>query len=257
MTRNLSASPRADHRDAARRARTVRGEWILAHVYRHVTSADAMARNVVRARGLAAYLPAGAFEAYGYRHADGGALWIRYVEGEEPVPDLPETMTVRVRYDGDGPGYEGVGILTVTVRALCPQCGGPRGTAIRPHVFRADGDTFEVDVWDNPCGHVDMYDAIVREARRFEASRSLPAAAPAPEVSEPVRLLIEAADARQIHHAKTAAHLLTQAGHTAEAEAVLAEVKARHGHMSARQAIAFLSQRPAAEGTARTARGDR
>lgn len=245
MSRNFCSSPRADHQDAARRARRARGQWVLAHVYRDVSTAHAMTHHVVGPRPLAAYTPRGAFEAYAYRHADGGALWVRYVEGGEPVPALPATMTVRVRHDGDGPGYEGVGILTVTVPARCPQCGGPRGTdTIRRHVFRADGETHSVDVWSNPCGHVDLYDEVVRESQRVpDRPAPAPPAVPAGDVPETVRLITEAADAREIVHAKSAAHLLARHGHQAEADLILAEVRARHGHMSARQAAVLLAER--------------
>ncbi|MFG3510197.1 hypothetical protein ACGF5F_32395 [Streptomyces sp. NPDC047821] len=78
----------------------------------------------------------------------------------------PITMTVRVCDRGTGRGYVGVAIRTVTIAATCPQCGGPRGTdTVRNHNFHEDGEWLSVDRWTNPCGHVDMYSAVLREAR--------------------------------------------------------------------------------------------
>lgn len=75
------------------------------------------------------------------------------------------TMTVRVRDDGPGPGYTGVSVRTVTISDRCPACGGPRGKdTVRGHNFRVDGDWFNVDRWDNPCGHVDYYANVLAEA---------------------------------------------------------------------------------------------
>ena len=54
-------------------------------------------------------------------------------------------------------------IITVTIADTCPTCGGPRG-APQPHRFHEDGDWYTVDVWQNPCGHVDMYDDVLAEA---------------------------------------------------------------------------------------------
>lgn len=79
------------------------------------------------------------------------------------------TMTVRVCDRGSGRDYVGVRIRTVTVSDRCPSCGGPRGVdTIRNHNFHEDGDWLSVDRWTNPCGHVDMYDAVLREARDME-----------------------------------------------------------------------------------------
>ena len=76
------------------------------------------------------------------------------------------TMTVRVCDRGSGRDYVGVTIRTVTVSDRCPQCGGPRGVdTIRNHNFHEDGEWLSVDRWTNPCGHVDMYSAVLAEAR--------------------------------------------------------------------------------------------
>ena len=55
-------------------------------------------------------------------------------------------------------------ITAVTVDWVCPVCGGPRG---EPHGYNwiEDGDGYHCDRWENPCGHVDYYDAMIGEAK--------------------------------------------------------------------------------------------
>ncbi|WNI20316.1 hypothetical protein [Actinacidiphila sp. ITFR-21] len=233
-----------DHPAVAAAARAERGTWFLAAVYGTMASARTVVRRVPRAEQVPSYAPAGSFEAYAALHSDGYAVWVRYVAGDDPVPALPETMAVRVCDRGPGPGYSGVCIVTVTVRALCPTCGGPRGVdTVRNHRFHEDGDWYSVDVWDNPCGHVDSYAVVLREARS-----PVP---PAPVVrsadfercdrrAEAVALIITAADQRRVHHAMQAAQVLDENGHQEAGDLIRAEIKARHGHMSARQAAGFL-----------------
>ena len=65
-------------------------------------------------------------------------------------------------------GHPGGGrpiVRTVTISAVCPRCGGPRGE-VRGLNTCDDGEYYYVNVWDNPCGHVDSYAAILAEARR-------------------------------------------------------------------------------------------
>jgi len=83
------------------------------------------------------------------------------------MSDATMTVTVRdraaeARYWGRGLG--GVILRTVTIAASCPRCGGPRG---KPRVVRGceDGEYYWVHTWDNPCGHVDDYPAVLAEAR--------------------------------------------------------------------------------------------
>ena len=51
----------------------------------------------------------------------------------------------------------------VKISNVCPVCNKPRG-----HVFKGfsyDGsERFEVDCWNNECGHVDMYNRVYEEA---------------------------------------------------------------------------------------------
>lgn len=233
-----------DHPAVAAAARAERGTWFLAAVYGTLASAQTVVRRLPRAVELPSYEPAGDFEAYAARHDDGHAVWVRYIGGDEPLPALPETTTVRVCDRGTGPGYSGVAIVTVTVRALCPRCGGPRGfDTIAPHRFHEDGDWYTVDRWQNRCGHVDSYCAVLREAR---------SETPAPPVArsadyerhhrfaEAIELIRAAAAERRVHHAKQAAQLIDASGHGDAGDLIRAEIKARHGHMSALQAAGFL-----------------
>lgn len=84
-----------------------------------------------------------------------------------PAGDAPEpgaTMTVRV-VDRSGWGRSGAypAIRQVTISARCPACGGRRGTP-RNHNFHEDGEWLSCDRWDNLCGHVDRYEAVLAEA---------------------------------------------------------------------------------------------
>lgn len=77
------------------------------------------------------------------------------------------TMTVRIRDRaaeapwGSGPNRPV--IRTVTIAATCPRCGGPRGTP-RNLNQHDDGEWYSTHVWDNPCGHVDAYADVAKEA---------------------------------------------------------------------------------------------
>jgi hypothetical protein len=89
-----------------------------------------------------------------------------YQEGEDPVND--ETMTVTVR-DTSVEAPWGYGLFRpvtrpVTISAFCPTCGERRGTP-RKQRNAEDGVSWWTDVWDNPCGHNDMYTSVILEAR--------------------------------------------------------------------------------------------
>lgn len=232
-----------DHSAATFQAREERGHWVLAALYPSSASGKTVARRVPSADMMPAYEPAGAYEAYAARHTDGWALWVRYVAGDEPVPVLPDRMSVRIRHDGDGPGYSGVGIITVTISTRCPQCGGPRGFhTVIAHRFHHDGDWYVADRWANNCGHVDMYDAVLAESREV----LLPlVAAPVPLPDSPAKdspagLILAAAKGRRGMHAQQAARLIEVHGHVEEAERIRAELRSRKGHMSAKQAADLL-----------------
>lgn len=81
----------------------------------------------------------------------------------------PRTMTVIVRDHQTEKAWWGRGgpwspvLRTVTIDAVCPQCGGPRGE-VRGHNQYEDGVSFHVNVWNNPCGHIDYYGEVILEA---------------------------------------------------------------------------------------------
>jgi hypothetical protein len=63
------------------------------------------------------------------------------------------------------PEHEGVDGISVTLNWTCPQCGGPRGEVYKTRSY--DGSRIlHCDGWLNPCGHVDKYSDVVREALR-------------------------------------------------------------------------------------------
>ncbi len=79
-----------------------------------------------------------------------------------------DTMTVKVRDRAaeeklwGGPGYRII-IRTISISAFCPRCGGRRGEP-RGLNQMEDGESYHVNIWDNPCGHEDNYRAVIVEA---------------------------------------------------------------------------------------------
>lgn len=100
-----------------------------------------------------------------------GVTYRNYIEiadlqpGSRIINDIPPapTMTVRVGNRGQSRSYEGVWVTPVTIVATCPQCGGPRGEKYDGRIIE-DGAYYHVHNWDNPCGHNDMYGAVLVEA---------------------------------------------------------------------------------------------
>lgn len=238
---------RADNAALASAARAERGTWFRASVYPSSESAATVARRIARGMPVT-YEPRGAFEAYSARCAEpeGTAVWVRCVEGGE-YPSLPERMTVRVVHAPDGPGYDGLQVVTVSVMPTCPVCGGPRGLTVRPHRFRRDDRWYEVDRWDNPCGHIDGYAAVLAEARR---TPPLPGQVPEskpdrPQVTGPYRevaaLILTAAERRRGMRARAAALLAREHGHPEAAVLIERHIADVGGHMSAKQAAHYLA----------------
>lgn len=59
--------------------------------------------------------------------------------------------------------HEGRHRIQVTLAWVCPRCKGPRGQVVRAVSY--DGSRrLECDGWTNPCGHVDHYESLRREA---------------------------------------------------------------------------------------------
>lgn len=90
-----------------------------------------------------------------------------------------QAMTVRVRNRAAetpwGSGLTNPQVQTITIPAVCPTCGGERG---EPRNLNQcdDGAHYAVDVWDNPCGHVDSYTAVIAEATQLKVGQSVGAA---------------------------------------------------------------------------------
>ena len=91
------------------------------------------------------------------------------------MSDATDVMTVTVR-DRNAETPWGVGLIrpvvrTITISAFCPTCGGRRGEP-RSIDQCDDGAYYWVQVWSNPCGHVDMYANVVIEAARLATAVS-------------------------------------------------------------------------------------
>jgi RNase P subunit RPR2 len=72
-----------------------------------------------------------------------------------------ETRTVYIPARREHQGLYGASVHLVWT---CPKCGGERGAPYKTKSY--DGSRYlEVDGWSNPCGHIDYYDDLRREAR--------------------------------------------------------------------------------------------
>lgn len=82
-----------------------------------------------------------------------------------------DTLTVAVRDTSRespwGSGPTNPVVRTVTISADCRVCGERRGQP-RNLNQHEDGVWYSIDVWDNPCGHVDRYEDVVAEAASLE-----------------------------------------------------------------------------------------
>jgi len=77
--------------------------------------------------------------------------------------------------------HEGVYSIDVNIEWICPVCGGPRGTVYNTVSY--DGSRrLHCHGWVNPCGHVDKYSAVRREA--LENGLNLPDESEARSVRE-------------------------------------------------------------------------
>ncbi len=73
-------------------------------------------------------------------------------------------MIVTIPYIEQHAGYNH-NLLTVLISDYCPVCGGARGTLAKGLSY--DGSRrLVVDVWANPCEHIDKYEKVRREHRR-------------------------------------------------------------------------------------------
>ncbi|WP_411092223.1 hypothetical protein [Streptomyces sp. 049-1] len=226
---NTLTGHRAAFHAAAESAREERGTWRRLAVYPTVRGSRTTVGRINH--GKADFRPEGSWEAYSAACEDGQAVWARYIGGGPRPAPLPDTMAVRIRYDGEDRGYQGAGVLTVTVSTRCPRCGGPRGwDKVRPYRFAHDGEHITVDAWKNPCGHEDIYAAVLAESRQERRDT-------------PVELIQAAYAAREIGvHASQAANLLSRNGYDDAAALVRGEVKNRGGNCTTLQAVQFLQE---------------
>lgn len=66
--------------------------------------------------------------------------------------------------------HQGLYALTVEISDTCPKCGGPRGVPY-PTVSYDGSRRLNVEGWENPCGHIDSYDAIRQEVKEEREKR--------------------------------------------------------------------------------------
>lgn len=84
-----------------------------------------------------------------------------------------ETITVTIRDHSRerpwGSGLTSPYTRKITISAFCPRCGERRGEP-RGRNSCDDGAYYWVEEWGNPCGHIDRYDAVAKEADGLAAS---------------------------------------------------------------------------------------
>ncbi len=97
------------------------------------------------------------------KHIDTFESVLREARAMEKTQQDVMTVTVMYRnsfFGGDGWTYYPT---RITISAFCPVCGKQRGLP-RWYNLCEDGEWFSVQVWDNPCGHKDMYSDVLKEA---------------------------------------------------------------------------------------------
>lgn len=58
-------------------------------------------------------------------------------------------------------------LRNVEIADNCPRCGNPRGIPTWSRLCE-EGEWYSVSNWDNPCGHLDMYSDVLKEAEFIE-----------------------------------------------------------------------------------------
>lgn len=79
----------------------------------------------------------------------------------------PTTRTVIIPARAE---HEGFHSREVTLQWTCPVCGGVRGEPFATWSYDGSRRLY-VHGWINPCGHIDNYDAVRKEADAVEAVR--------------------------------------------------------------------------------------
>lgn len=111
----------------------------------------------------------------------GRALWGKRVVKQAALEEIRERCVAAIRASREEMPYllavetrevtipacdqhEGIHKITLTLKWVCPVCGGPRGELCMKKAY--DGSRWlTCHSWHNPCGHVDMYEAVRREAK--------------------------------------------------------------------------------------------
>ncbi|MFD0209199.1 hypothetical protein ACFVH9_08675 [Streptomyces hirsutus] len=237
-----------DHQAAAWRLELQPGVEGLVKVYASKQGGEAVARGI-RNGTIAAYGPAGTFDAVAAMHSTGTAVWARYVKGLD-LPPLPETMTVSVPDYGPQAGYEGVWVVEVEIFARCQLCGCLRGPVLKDTFIR-DGARHVRDTWTNVCGHKDNYQTVLEEAQRRKdragyrlrqhvAIKGVQGG----KFTAAVGVIAEGIAETQWLSAKKAAHLVEDAGHGKAADLIWEFIRSNRSKTpSARAAALYLMQR--------------
>ncbi|MDH5594032.1 MAG: hypothetical protein OEY68_06460 [Gammaproteobacteria bacterium] len=65
-----------------------------------------------------------------------------------------------------------VDVTQIKIYGNCPVCGGQRGQSM-PRFFWEENHVYECDGWENPCGHIDYYEAVRNESEQIHSYQSL------------------------------------------------------------------------------------
>lgn len=69
--------------------------------------------------------------------------------------------------------HEGRYTTTANLKWKCPVCGGPRGEVRKVRSY--DGSLYmDCDGWENPCGHIDKYSDVRKEAAQRKEGQDKP-----------------------------------------------------------------------------------
>lgn len=90
-------------------------------------------------------------------------------DGSLQCPDCPWKPKVEMRsvIIPAREQHEGFYTVTVTVPWVCPTCGGPRGE-VRDTISYDGSRRLGCHGWSNPCGHVDFYSDVRKEAAELK-----------------------------------------------------------------------------------------
>lgn len=103
-----------------------------------------------------------------YRLDGTEARYVNIVGNIYDTPELVEgyrtpTNEIQTVYIPSCENHEGIYGVYVRLRWVCPKCGRRRGV-VKSGVSYDGSLTLAVSAWENPCGHIDKYDAVLREA---------------------------------------------------------------------------------------------